>query len=180
MKDYWNIDMVGRTSHERTGWPTQKPLALLERIIAASSNPGDLVLDPFAGCATTCIAAENLGRQWAGIDIDSKAHEVTVDRLAQEVTLETASPRRGRAVLSRCPVSPSTELLRNGRCLRSLSWTFRRSVMIPTRRHDHRASVQSAGHNSETANADRAQDADATNTTTTTISTTSPRAAKAD
>lgn len=84
MKDYWNIDMVGRTSHERTGWPTQKPLALLNRIIEASSNPGDMVLDPFAGCATTCVAAEMLGRQWAGIDIDSKALDVTIDRLKRQ------------------------------------------------------------------------------------------------
>ena len=53
---------------EATGWPTQKPLALYERFIAAASNPGDLVLDPFCGCATTMVAAERLGRQWAGID----------------------------------------------------------------------------------------------------------------
>ena len=103
MKDYWNIDMVGRTSHERTGWPTQKPLALLERIIAASSNPGDLVLDPFAGCATTCIAAENLGRQWAGIDIDSKAHEVTVDRLAQEVDARNSITAKGKGGTEQMP-----------------------------------------------------------------------------
>ena len=57
-------------SAERTGYPTQKPLALYERIIQASSNEGDLVLDPFAGCATTPIAAERLGRQWVGYPID--------------------------------------------------------------------------------------------------------------
>ncbi len=54
---------------ERLGYPTQKPVALLERIIAASSNPGDVVLDPFCGCGTTVHAAEKLGRQWIGIDI---------------------------------------------------------------------------------------------------------------
>lgn len=54
---------------ERLGYPTQKPLALLERIINASSNPGDLVLDPFCGCGTAVHAAEKLGRQWLGIDI---------------------------------------------------------------------------------------------------------------
>jgi site-specific DNA-methyltransferase (adenine-specific) len=54
---------------ERLGYPTQKPLALLERIIQASSNPGDIVLDPFAGCGTTVTAAEKLGRNWIGIDI---------------------------------------------------------------------------------------------------------------
>ena len=69
---------------ERTGYPTQKPLKLYERIIAASSNPGDVVLDPFAGCATTPIAAERLGRRWVGIDLWEKAHEVILYRLRQE------------------------------------------------------------------------------------------------
>ena len=84
MKDYWNIDMVGRTSEERTGYPTQKPLALYERIITASSNEGDLVLDPFCGCATTPVAAERLNRQWVGVDIWEKAHEVVIGRLTKE------------------------------------------------------------------------------------------------
>ncbi len=84
MKDYWNIDMVGRTSGERTGYPTQKPLALYERIIEASSNEGDMVLDPFAGCATTPIAAERLGRQWVGIDIWDGAYKTVLDRLQSE------------------------------------------------------------------------------------------------
>ncbi len=74
-------------SYERTGYPTQKPLALYERIIKASSNEGDIVLDPFSGCATTCVAAERLGRQWAGIDIWDKAHETVVNRLHNEVGL---------------------------------------------------------------------------------------------
>ncbi len=55
--------------NERLGYPTQKPLALMERIIKASSNPGDTVLDPFCGCGTTAYAAESLGRKWIGIDI---------------------------------------------------------------------------------------------------------------
>ncbi len=58
---------------ERTGYPTQKPLKLYKRMIEASSNPGDIVLDPFAGCATTCVAAEQLGRQWIGVDIEKDA-----------------------------------------------------------------------------------------------------------
>ena len=69
---------------EATGWPTQKPLALYEHFIAASSNPGDVVLDPFAGCATTMVAAERLGRQWAGIDIDEVAIGITQKRLQDE------------------------------------------------------------------------------------------------
>ena len=71
-------------ARERMGYPTQKPLALYKRIIKASSNEGDRVLDPFAGCATTCVAAEQLKRQWVGIDIWDKAHEVVIDRLRQE------------------------------------------------------------------------------------------------
>ena len=69
---------------ERTGYPTQKPLALYERIIKASSNPGDLVLDPFCGCATTPIAAERLGRQWIAMDIWAGAHETVLARLESE------------------------------------------------------------------------------------------------
>ena len=59
--------------NERVGYPTQKPLALLDRIIKASSNKDDVVLDPFCGCATACVAAENLERRWIGIDISPKA-----------------------------------------------------------------------------------------------------------
>ena len=69
---------------EATGWPTQKPLALYEHFIAASSNPGDMVLDPFCGCATTMVASERLGRQWAGIDIDEVAVGITQKRLQDE------------------------------------------------------------------------------------------------
>jgi DNA modification methylase len=68
--DVWeDIDRLNQTAKERLGYPTQKPVALLERIIAASSNEGDLVLDPFCGCGTTIHAAHKLGRQWIGIDI---------------------------------------------------------------------------------------------------------------
>ena len=70
---------------ERTGYPTQKPLALLERIIKASSNEGDMVLDPFCGCATTCVAAEKLDRQWIGIDVSEKAAELVKTRIQNEL-----------------------------------------------------------------------------------------------
>ena len=66
---------------ERTGYPTQKPIALLERIIKASSNPGDVVFDPFCGCATTLVAADRLQRSWVGIDISPKAAELVVKRI---------------------------------------------------------------------------------------------------
>ena len=63
------VDIPGALGNERMGYATQKPVALMERIISASSNPGDVVLDPFCGCATTIEAAHRLGRQWIGIDI---------------------------------------------------------------------------------------------------------------
>lgn len=72
-------------SGEYTGYPTQKPLALLERIIKSSSNNGDVVLDPFCGCATACIAAEKLNRQWIGIDQSEDAETITKIRLQDEV-----------------------------------------------------------------------------------------------
>ncbi len=75
---------LASNAKERTGYPTQKPLALYERIIKASSNEGDIVLDPFCGCATTTIAAERLGREWVGMDIWDEAHPVTLKRLAEE------------------------------------------------------------------------------------------------
>ena len=90
-------------SPERIGYPTQKPLALLERIIKASSNEGDVVLDPFCGCATACVAADKLGRRWVGIDISPKAGELVNMRLQQAmgslfhhgyVTARTDIPRR--------------------------------------------------------------------------------------
>ena len=71
---WWDdIPELNGTSAEMTGYPTQKPLALYKRMIEASSNPGDIVLDPFAGCATTCVAAEQLGRRWIGIDIEEES-----------------------------------------------------------------------------------------------------------
>jgi site-specific DNA-methyltransferase (adenine-specific) len=70
LQNLWDdIGPISAHAAERLGYPTQKPLALLERIISASSNPGDLVLDPFCGCGTTIAAAQKLGRRWVGIDI---------------------------------------------------------------------------------------------------------------
>ena len=82
--DVWELPYLMPAARERIGYPTQKPLALYERIIEASSNPGDIVLDPFCGCATTPIAAERLGRQWVGMDIWDKAYKMVLDRLESE------------------------------------------------------------------------------------------------
>ena len=83
LQSIWNDIAPVRSAKEKTGYPTQKPLALLERIIKASSNEGDIVLDPFCGCATACVAAEKLRRQWIGIDISPAAEVITKLRLEE-------------------------------------------------------------------------------------------------
>ena len=84
--DWWEIPYLNSQAKERVGYPTQKPLALLDRIIRASSNEGDLVLDPFCGCATACVAAERLNRQWIGMDISDMAYKLVKERLTNEVS----------------------------------------------------------------------------------------------
>lgn len=69
LHDVWDIGIINPTAKERLGYPTQKPEALLERIIQASSNEGDVVLDPFCGCGTTIAVAQKLNRRWIGVDI---------------------------------------------------------------------------------------------------------------
>ena len=69
LDDWWNINIINQAAKERLGYPTQKPLALLKRIITASSNEGDVVFDPFCGCGTTIYAAHLTGRKWIGCDI---------------------------------------------------------------------------------------------------------------
>jgi site-specific DNA-methyltransferase (adenine-specific) len=85
--DVWDIPSINNMSKDRTGYPTQKPLPLLKRIIEASSNKGDIVLDPFCGCGTTIIAANELGRQWIGIDISKDALNIIKGR-EKQMTLE--------------------------------------------------------------------------------------------
>jgi len=81
--DFWDIPAINNMARERTRYPTQKPVALLERIIQSSSRPGDVVLDPFCGSGTTLVAAERLGRNWIGIDCSPEAIELTRERLAR-------------------------------------------------------------------------------------------------
>lgn len=81
MSDVWEIPIIAPSSNERMGYPTQKPLALLERIIQASSNEGDVVLDPFCGCGTAVHAAQKLNRQWLGIDITHLAVSLIEKRM---------------------------------------------------------------------------------------------------
>lgn len=83
-EDWWHeFSPVGRTK-ENLKFPTQKPIALYSRIIRGCSNAGDVVLDPFCGCATTPVAAERLGRQWVGMDLWDDAHQMVINRLVNE------------------------------------------------------------------------------------------------
>ncbi len=93
--------LLSAHSSERTDYPTQKPLALLNRIIQASSNPGDLVFDPFCGCATACVAAELAGRNWVGIDISPKAAQLVRARLQEQPPLGIGSLFHNRLVAHR-------------------------------------------------------------------------------
>ncbi len=90
LQDLWtDIPPVSQAARERLGYPTQKPRALLERIIAASSNEGDLVLDPFCGCGTTVDAARRLNRRWCGIDISAFAVDLVKQRRLADPSIPT-------------------------------------------------------------------------------------------
>jgi len=86
--------MSTEPSSERLGYPTQKPVALLERIVNASSNPGDVVLDPFCGCGTAIAAAQKLGRKWVGIDITHLSIALQKYRLKDMFELEAGRDYR--------------------------------------------------------------------------------------
>ncbi|MEK7675157.1 MAG: DNA methyltransferase, partial [Verrucomicrobiota bacterium] len=105
LQDIWlDINPLAGSEKERLGYPTQKPVALLERIIQASSNPGDLVLDPFCGCGTTIDAAEKNGRDWIGIDVTQLAISLIKNRLqdtyGRRLKFESRSSRRESAQTS--------------------------------------------------------------------------------
>ncbi len=84
LRDVWEISYINSQAKERTGYPTQKPLALLDRVIRASSNEGDTVFDPFCGCATTLVAADRLNRNWVGIDISPVAVRLVNERIKDD------------------------------------------------------------------------------------------------
>ncbi len=94
--DVWtDIQALNPMATERTGYDTQKPLTLVDRIIQASSNEGDVVMDPFCGCATTCMSASGLKRQWIGIDQNEEAAKILRDRLSTRMDtydFETNAP----------------------------------------------------------------------------------------
>ncbi|MGL5955474.1 MAG: DNA methyltransferase, partial [Brevinema sp.] len=109
-EDWWDIPAIPPTSAERIGYPTQKPLALLERIIKASCPEGGIVLDPFCGCATTCVAAEKLERNWIGIDISKKAFELVKIRLRKEIANPNALFQHKNTLLFRDDIPHRTDI----------------------------------------------------------------------
>ncbi|GHT65740.1 hypothetical protein FACS189452_00410 [Bacteroidia bacterium] len=122
-EDWWDIPMLKGNSKEATGYPTQKPLALLQRIIKASSNEGDIVFDPFCGCATTCVAAQQLGRKWIGIDIEKQAVDILVERLSDDAGMfkdfvnTTSVPQRTDIKIEEPSVSVKERLYKEQNCL---------------------------------------------------------------
>ena len=118
MRDVWDIPALRGNQPETTGFPTQKPLNLYQRMLETSSNPGDIVLAPFCGCATTPVAAERLGRQWVGMDIWDGALGIVRQRMEDNRQLltdipiihyETASSERTDGGLEAAPFIQVTE-----------------------------------------------------------------------
>jgi len=96
LSDVWEIPYLNPKAKERVGYPTQKPLLLLERILAISTKPGDFVLDPFCGSGTTLVAAKIMGRNGLGIDISEDAVELTKQRIEYPVKSESMLLKKGR------------------------------------------------------------------------------------
>lgn len=96
MGDVWDIPLLNPKAKERVGYPTQKPVLLLERLIQLTTRPGDLVLDPFCGSGTTLVAARLLGRRALGIDTSSEAVALTRQRLRRPLRTTSALMRKGR------------------------------------------------------------------------------------
>ncbi len=101
-----DIPPANPAAKERVGYPTQKPIALLRRILKASCPENGVVLDPFCGCATTCVAAEELSRQWVGIDISSKAYDLVKDRMDREIGFSTYTCPHRTDIPQRTDIQP--------------------------------------------------------------------------
>jgi hypothetical protein len=115
---WMDIPPINSQAKERLGYPTQKPLALLDRIVAASSNPNDIVLDAFCGCGTALVAAQRMDRQWIGIDISPTACRVMAKRLRDVCKMRESEPgwraKDGRSFV-----------------VRDLPWTLAKLKAIP-------------------------------------------------
>jgi len=110
LNDVWDIPYLNPKARERTGYPTQKPLLLLEKIIALVTGPGDLVVDPFCGSGTTLVAAKLLGRSCIGIDISAEAVTLTKQRLAEPVRSRSGVYEDGREAYERLDPSAAEAL----------------------------------------------------------------------
>jgi len=131
LQSVWDdLPPINSQAKESLGYPTQKPIALLERIIRASSNPNDIVLDAFCGCGTALVAAENLGRQWIGIDISPTACRVMAKRLRDV-----------------CGLKENEKLWQIGRgfVIRDLPWTEEQLRRIPPFEFENKAQVGDMG-----------------------------------
>lgn len=95
LSNVWDIPYLNPKAEERVGYPTQKPLALLERIIRLGSDPGDVVLDPFCGSGTTLVAAKLLGREFIGFDVSADAINITNSRLANPIETKSRLLKKG-------------------------------------------------------------------------------------
>ena len=96
VSNLWDdISAINQVANERIGYPTQKPLKLLDRIIKATTEKGDIVFDGFCGCGTTISSAQNLGRQWLGCDISKEAVKVIKDRMIKEYKIKIQSIKTG-------------------------------------------------------------------------------------
>ena len=114
MRDWWeDIKILGGPKNkERTGYPTQKPLALLQRIIRASSNEGEVVLDPFCGCATAMVSAQQHRRKWIGIDISGSAADVLMERLSDDAgVLKDFAPKERLDFIHRTDIPARTDII---------------------------------------------------------------------
>lgn len=96
LSDVWDIPYLNPKAKERVGYPTQKPILLLEQIIKLVTEEGDLVLDPFCGSGTTCVASKLLNRNYIGIDESSDAVELTIKRLDNPIKTESNLLKKGR------------------------------------------------------------------------------------
>ena len=97
LTDVWEIPFLNPKAKERTGYPTQKPILLLDRIIEISTDEGDIILDPFCGSGTTLVAAKMMGRKFIGIDVSQEAVDLTKSRLETLIKTESALLSKGRA-----------------------------------------------------------------------------------
>jgi len=153
LSDVWDIPFLNPKAKERTGYPTQKPILLLERIIQLATDEGDLVLDPFCGSGTALVAAALLGRSAIGIDISAEAVELTRRRLAEPVKTESNLLKYGvesyrtadNDALSLLNDIPHTPVQRNNGIDAFLAATFL-GVPIPVRVQRHGELIGDAVH----------------------------------